>query len=128
MATYADGLSVKVELTEFTSQEIRSLGILIDQRIVQESPFNTGVFKNNWLMSIGNPSNEILEDGDVSGSKAIERARQVVMDYPLNSLPDLWLVNNLPYAARLNNGWSGQQENPKWVEREIAKAVASNGR
>lgn len=124
MATYADGLSVKVELTEFTSQEIRSLGILIDQRIVQESPFDTGVFKNNWLMSIGSPSNEILEDGDVSGSKAIERARQVVMDYPLSSLPDLWLVNNLPYAARLNNGWSGQQENPKWVEREIAQAVA----
>ena len=124
MATYADGLSVKVELTEFTSQEIRSLGILIDQRIVQESPFDTGVFKNNWLMSIGNPSNEILEDGDVSGSKAIERARQVVMDYPLNSLPDLWLVNNLPYAARLNNGWSQQQDNPKWVEREIAQAVA----
>lgn len=124
MATYADGLSVKVELTEFASQEIRSLGILIDQRIVQESPFDTGVFKNNWLMSIGSPSTEILEDGDVSGSKAIERARQVVMDYPLSSLPDLWLVNNLPYAARLNNGWSGQQENPKWVEREIAQAVA----
>ena len=124
MATYASGLSVKVELTEFTAQEIRSLGILIDQRIVQESPFDTGVFKNNWLMSIGNPSNEILEDGDVSGSKAIERARQVVMDYPLNSLPDLWLVNNLPYAARLNNGWSQQQDNPKWVEREIAQAVA----
>ena len=124
MATYADGLSVKVELTEFTSQEIRSLGVLIDQRIVQESPFDTGVFKNNWLMSIGSPSTEILEDGDISGSKAIERARQVVMDYPLNSLPDLWLVNNLPYAARLNNGWSQQQDNPKWVEREIAQAVA----
>ena len=127
MATYADGLSVKVELTEFASQEIRSLGILIDQRIVQESPFDTGVFKNNWLMSIGNPSNEILEDGDVSGSKAIERARAVVMDYPLNSLPDLWLVNNLPYAARLNDGWSAQAPS-KFVETEIAKAVASNGR
>lgn len=127
MATYADGLSVKVELTEFTSQEIRSLGILIDQRIVQESPFRDGLFKNNWLMSVGSPSNEILEDGDVSGSKAIERARQVVMDYPLNSLPDLWLVNNLPYAARLNDGWSAQAPS-KFVEAEIAKAVASNGR
>lgn len=127
MATYADGLSVKVELTEFASQEIRSLGILIDQRIVQESPFNTGVFKNNWLMSIGSPSSEIIEEGDISGSKAIERARAVVMSYPLDSLPDLWLVNNLPYAARLNDGWSAQAPS-KFVEAEIAKAVASSGR
>lgn len=124
MAAYADGLSVKVELTEFASQEIRSLGILIDQRIVQESPVRDGLFKNNWLMSVGSPSADILQDEDPSGSKAIERARAVVMSYPLDSLPDLWLVNNLPYAARLNNGWSQQQDNPKWVEREIAQAVA----
>ena len=127
MATYADGLSVKVELTEFTAQEIRSIGLIADQRIVQASPFRDGLFKNNWLMSIGSPSTETLEDGDISGSKAIERARAVVMSYPLDSLPDLWLVNNLPYAARLNDGWS-EQAPSKFVEREIAKAVASSGR
>lgn len=123
MATYADGLSVKVELTEFTSQEIRSLGILIDQRIVQASPFDTGLFKNNWLMSIGSPSTEVLAEEDPSGSKAINRAREVVMSYPMDSLPDLWLVNNLPYSARLNDGWS-QQAPSKFVETEIAQAVA----
>ncbi len=127
MATYADGLSVKVELTEFTAQEIRSIGLIADQRIVQASPVDTGLFKNNWLMSIGSPSTEIVKDEDFSGSKAIEQARTVVMSYPLDSLPDLWLVNNLPYAARLNDGWS-EQAPSKFVEREIAKAVASSGR
>lgn len=126
MAAYANGLSVRVELTEFTSQEIRKLGILIDQRIVQASPIDTGLFKNNWLMSIGNPSTAITNEEDLSGGKAIERAREVVMTYPLDSLPDLWLVNNLPYAARLNDGWS-EQAPKKFVEAEIAKAVASNG-
>lgn len=127
MATYADGLSVKVELTEFTAQEIRSIGLIADQRIVQASPVDTGLFKNNWLMSIGSPSTEIVKDEDFSGSKAIEQARTVVMSYPLDALPDLWLVNNLPYAARLNDGWS-EQAPSKFVEREIAKAVASSGR
>lgn len=123
MTTYADGLSVKVELTEFTAQEIRRLGIIADQRIVQASPFDTGLFKNNWLMSIGSPSTEVLAEEDPSGSKAINRAREVVMSYPMDSLPDLWLVNNLPYAARLNDGWS-QQAPSKFVETEIAQAVA----
>ena len=127
MTTYADGLSVKVELTEFTAQEIRSIGLIADQRIVQASPVDTGLFKNNWLMSIGSPSTEIVKDEDLSGSKAIEQARAVVMSYPLDALPDLWLVNNLPYAARLNDGWS-EQAPSKFVEREIAKAVASSGR
>lgn len=121
---YADGLSIKVELTEFTAQEIRQLGIIADQRIVQASPVDTGLFKNNWLMSIGTPSLETVAEEDKSGSKAIERAKEVVMTYPLDSLPDLWLVNNLPYAARLNDGWSQQQETPKFVERELAQAVA----
>ena len=123
MATYADGLSVKVELTEFTAQEIRSIGLIADQRIVQASPVRDGLFKNNWLMSVGSPSTEVLQDEDPSGSKAIERARAVVMSYPLDSLPDLWLVNNLPYAARLNDGWS-EQAPKKFVEIEIAQAVA----
>lgn len=123
MATYADGLSIKVELTEFTAQEIRSIGLIADQRIVQASPVRDGLFKNNWLMSIGSPSTEVLQDEDPSGGKAIERARQVVLSYPLDSLPDLWLVNNLPYAARLNDGWS-QQAPSKFVEAEIAQAVA----
>lgn len=123
MAAYAEGLSIKVELTEFTAQEIRKLGIIADQRIVQASPFDTGLFKNNWLMSIGSPSTEVLTEEDPSGSKAINRAREVVMSYPLDSLPDLWLVNNLPYAARLNDGWS-QQAPSKFVETELAQAVA----
>lgn len=122
--TYADGLSIKVELTEFTAQEIRQLGIIADQRIVQASPVDTGLFKNNWLMSIGSPTLETVEEEeDKSGSKAINRAKEVVLSYPLDSLPDLWLVNNLPYAARLNDGWS-EQAPSKFVEAELAQAVA----
>lgn len=120
---YADGLSIKVELTEFTAQEIRQLGIIADQRIVQASPVDTGLFKNNWLMSIGSPTLETVEEEDKSGSKAINRAKEVVLSYPLDSLPDLWLVNNLPYAARLNDGWS-EQAPSKFVEAELAQAVA----
>lgn len=123
MATYADGLSIKVELTEFAAQEIRALGIIADQRIVQASPVDTGTFKNNWLMSIGNPSTEIVEEADKSGSKAMQQAKEVCLSYPLDSLPDLWLVNNLPYAARLNDGWS-EQAPSKFVESELAQAVA----
>lgn len=124
--SYEASLSIKVELVEDVALEIRNLGILIDQRIVLASPVDTGNFRANWLMSIGSPETRILSEQEALAANPVADAFDVALTYPKDSLPDLWLVNNLPYAARLNDGWS-EQAPSKFVEREIAQAV-NNGR
>lgn len=124
---YASGLSVSVELTEFTSQEIRKLGLLIDQNIVTATPFRDGVAKSNWLMSLNTPDERINETNiDKTGSYSINLALSVLDSYPTDSLPTIYITNNLPYIQRLNDGWS-QQAGSKYVETAIAQAV-NNGR
>jgi len=129
MTAYAEGFSIRVELTEFASEEIRKLGMLADQAIVAATPFKDGQAKANWLMSINEPETRINENTstfNASGSYSIDLARTVTESYPSDSLPVLWIVNNLPYIQRLNEGWSAQAGS-KYVETAIAQAVSYGG-
>jgi hypothetical protein len=57
-----------------------------------------GRFRANWQITIGTPAT-----GEVSG---------VAVPAPtLGAVPaftTIWITNNVPYADRLENGWSGQ--------------------
>ena len=121
---YSKELSIAAELTSDVSKEVRKLGILVDQAVVAATPFDTGRAKANWLMSINNPQTGIADSGfDASGSYSLNLAQSVLADYPANELPDLWIVNNLPYIQRLNEGWS-QQAGSKYIETAIDQAVS----
>jgi len=57
-----------------------------------------GRFRANWQITVGTPAT-----GEVSGV-AIPNAT-------LGAVPPfttIWITNNVPYADRLENGWSGQ--------------------
>ena len=121
---YSKELSIAAELTSDVSKEIRKLGILVDQAVVAATPFDTGRAKANWLMSINSPQTGTVDSGfDASGSYSLNLAQSVLADYPANELPDLWIVNNLPYIQRLNEGWS-QQAGSKYIETAIDQAVS----
>jgi len=121
---YSKELSIAAELTSDVSKEIRKLGILVDQAVIAATPFDTGRAKANWLMSINNPQTGTVDSGfDASGSYSLNLAQSVLADYPANDLPDLWIVNNLPYIQRLNEGWS-QQAGSKYIETAIDQAVS----
>lgn len=121
---YTKELSISAELTEDISKEIRKLGILVDQAVVAATPFDTGRAKANWLMGVSTPPTDTIETGfDVSGSYSLSLAAKVAAEYPKNDLPDLWIVNNLPYIQRLNEGWS-QQAGSKYIETAIDQAVS----
>jgi len=121
---YEKELSIAAELTADVAQEIRKLGILVDQTIVAATPFDTGRAKSNWLMGINTPPGGTNESNiDKTGSYALELAKSVAAQYPDNELPDLWIVNNLPYIQRLNEGWSAQA-GTKYIEQAIDQAVS----
>lgn len=124
--SFAKSLSVMDELTELASQEVRKVGILIHQGLVQETPFRDGFAKAGWLIGIGYFPTEVPSaPDDRSGAATIAAGRAVIASYPKNQLPDLDIANNLPYIGRLNDGWS-LQAGAKYVERIIARVV--NGR
>jgi hypothetical protein len=121
---YEKELSIEAELTSDVAHEIRKLGILVDQAVVAATPFDTGRAKSNWLVGVNAPPGGTNEsDIDKAGSYSIALAKAVVDGYPLNELPDLWIVNNLPYIGRLNDGWSAQAGS-KYIETAIDQAVS----
>jgi hypothetical protein len=122
--TFARSLSIKSELTEDISREVRKLGIRIDQGVVLGTPVDTGRARANWLVGIGTAPVGTTENLDQVGNASIQAAVSIIGNYPADKLPDLWIVNNLPYIDRLNDGWS-ERSNPriKWVEAAIDRAL-----
>jgi hypothetical protein len=74
-------------------------------RVTEKSPFDLGTFQNNWLISIGAPN-----DGTTMtlGEFGAMSAGALASYATATGFPVLYLQNNLPYALRLENGWSRQ--------------------
>ena len=83
----------------------RKIVIELFSRVVLKSPVDTGRFRANWqfgLQQVGVTSN----DTDPSGAAALGRITSGVASTPLGT--SMWLSNSLPYARRLEYGWSKQ--------------------
>lgn len=74
------------------------------KRVVQKSPVDTGRFRGNWMASIGVKSTDASGQNDPSGSSSLGRGSAVIGN--IQPYTVIYLTNNLPYAERLENGWS----------------------
>ena len=76
-------------------------------RVIMRSPVDTGRFRGNWQASVGSYGSEFdLNTTDKTGSDAVEKASNVALSTPAGNVT--FLVNNLPYAQRLEYGHSKQ--------------------
>lgn len=74
--------------------------------IATDTPVLTGVLRNNWYCGIGSPSTESNNVADDSGQGSINRIRTALDAADISK--DIFLTNNLPYAAPVEfNGSSG---------------------
>lgn len=98
---------------------VRQVVLDIYQRIVVRSPVDTGRFRNNWQIGVGAPANgtfgaprgKVGQDGagrwrDQAGRFA--RAPTAAMVSLPGAGHRYFITNNLPYARRLEYGWSKQ--------------------
>lgn len=76
------------------------------RRVVLKSPVDTGRFRGNWQVAIGVRPNGVVETVDPSGGATIANGTRPIS--ALDQLDVVYLVNNLPYAQRLEDGYSGQ--------------------
>lgn len=85
---------------------LRKISLEIFSRIVLKSPVDTGRFRGNWQVSIGSTPNGTLELDDRNGTATITQAAASLMG--VNAGDIVYLANNLPYAMRLEEGYSLQ--------------------
>lgn len=79
------------------------------KRLVNKSPVDTGRFKGNWGLSIAQIDTTTTETVDKNGGPTIARAQGSLAAYSAQEgFPMIYLQNNLPYAERLEDGWSKQ--------------------
>lgn len=89
------------------AEAVAGIGLVMLSGIVRKSPVDTGRFRGNWITSIGGVSGATFDRVDPSGSVSINEGAGIMMAYP-NTMPPIYIQNNLPYANRLENGWSRQ--------------------
>ena len=84
-------VSRKIALDSFTS-------------VITISPVDTGLFRGNWQPGIGAPPGGVLETLDPTGAISIGAVEARVAEFKPGEV--IYLANNLPYAERLEDGYS----------------------
>lgn len=87
----------------------REASIRVLRGVIIRSPVDTGRFRGNWQVAEGTRPSGSLDVQKKDAAGAIGQAIGAVPSDMTNKV--LYIVNNLPYAERLENGWSQQAPN-----------------
>lgn len=87
---------------------MRAAVLELFQRVVLASPVDTGRFRGNWQITSDSPASGTLDQLDPSGSNSLQRIATHMNNVSKPLEMEVWLVNNLPYAEPLENGYSAQ--------------------
>lgn len=105
--SFALDVSKFVEKAKKNPEKVmRQVSIKLFSAIIKASPVDTGRFRMNWMASGGNPASGVTDATDKSGNIATGNATSFVLKAA--DWREFTLTNNLPYAQRLEYGWSQQ--------------------
>lgn len=85
---------------------MRSVSLKLFSAIIKASPVDTGRFRGNWQTTGVTPATGLIAGVDPTGNKAVNSAATFITNAP--GWNTFTLTNNLPYAERLEYGWSKQ--------------------
>jgi hypothetical protein len=86
---------------------VRKVCIETFAKVILKSPVDTGRFRANWNYSVANYDTNTNESTDTGGGSTVAKVTAGVAGTRIDGRP-LYLVNNLPYSIRLENGYSKQ--------------------
>lgn len=84
----------------------KKIALDVFANVINMSPVDTGRFKGNWQTAVGAPVSGTIEALDPSGAVVTAKVAGVVETLEVGDV--IYMVNNLPYAERLEEGYSGQ--------------------
>lgn len=85
---------------------MRSVSLKLFSAIIKGSPVKSGRFRMNWQTTGVTPATGLIAGVDPTGNKAVNSAATFITNAP--GWDTFTLTNNLPYAERLEYGWSKQ--------------------
>lgn len=104
--SFAKDIEAWAKKVQLAAEDVPAVVCLtLSTSIIERSPVDTGRFRGNWQATIASPASGETSDTDKTGATAIARAGSVSQKAS-GSL--YYLVNNLPYARRLEYGYSQQ--------------------
>ncbi|HEX5126491.1 MAG TPA: hypothetical protein VFW00_07100 [Rhodocyclaceae bacterium] len=121
MPTFSAQINAWIAKTKDDADKIVRYALqTLDGRLVNRSPVGDGTywqnpppkgytggrFKGNWQVSIGSPASGIKNLIDKDGSATMAAHANVIAIAKAGEVQ--FLVNNLPYAERIEKGWSRQ--------------------
>lgn len=105
--SFALDVSKFVEKAKKNPEKVmRQVSIKLFSAIIKASPVDTGRFRMNWMASGSAPASGVTDATNKSGNIATGNATSFVLK--ATDWREFTLTNNLPYAQRLEYGWSQQ--------------------
>ena len=84
----------------------RAAVMLAAQGLVMKSPVDSGRFRGNWMFGYGAPNATTTESVDPAGGATLGKIQGAVQVVKAGNV--CYVSNSLPYADRLEHGWSKQ--------------------
>lgn len=84
----------------------RQATVLLAQGVILKSPVDTGRFRANWQFSAAGVQRITSMEVDPGGQMTLQRLVAEIQATGAGGVT--YLSNSLPYAVRLENGWSKQ--------------------
>ena len=107
MSSFADQLrAFETKTLDKMNRAARKITLDAFSEVIQMSPVDTGRFRGNWQPAIGSAPSGTIEATDPSGNMVIAKVSGVVAGMQAGDV--IYMANNLPYAQRLEDGWSQQ--------------------
>ena len=101
---------------------VRKITFELFSRVIMKSPVDTGRFRGNWFTQIGSVSSNVNHSlFDKSGSVALNQAGAIAAKIEAGDV--IYMSNSLPYAGRLEYGYS-QQAPVGMVRVSIKQTIA----
>jgi hypothetical protein len=116
MSVQSDIQKVQLHLTQNMTQVLVLLMAEVDARLKMKSPVDTGRFRASWTIGVGQIDTSVAPAGGTV-AQAEPRIPAITMG------ATYYHANSLPYARRLEYGWS--QQAPGGMVRLTAQEVPS---
>lgn len=122
------------KLDSDTEKVIRATSIQLFSAIIKSTPvgdptywqqdaplgYVAGTLRGNWQASINAPLMTEVKDRDKAGNATVSKAANAIRNY--NAKSTIYFTNNLPYAEKVEDGWSRQR--PQGMMKTNIKAFS----
>lgn len=103
---------------------VRAATILMAQKVVLQTPVDTGRLKANWQFGVGSINTTTTDATDSSGAATISNLTAQALASPVGG--KVYISNNLPYAYKIEyEGWSREKAPRGMVRISLAEMPAA---